>query len=72
MPWLGKNSHTTAPIVRVTPVTTVNHVRATELLEKVFGKFVDSNRKRTTHYENIAESAVRGQAATNLQPLAIW
>ncbi len=63
MPWLGKNNPTTALIVRVTPVTTADQVRVTELLVKVFGKFVDSDHKRATFNEKIAESTIRGQGS---------
>ncbi|MFQ5764209.1 MAG: hypothetical protein ACE5GT_04720 [Rhodospirillales bacterium] len=51
----------TVPIVRVTPVTTADQIRVTELLEKVFGKFVDSDQERATFNAKIAASAIRGR-----------
>jgi len=59
--WFGKNDPTKAPIVCVKQFTKADQIRVTELLEKVFGKFVDSDQKRATFNEKIAESTIRGQ-----------
>ncbi len=45
----------------MTTVTTADQVRVTEALDKVFGKFVDSDQRRATFNEKIAESIIRGQ-----------